>query len=173
MDISHSTFSSPMLWGKGVRGYKSTLSGCLGERSHLWVLPACKLKQSWKFDFSEAYDNCQCLQFRSSATTSTDTFHGDEHLTAWFKLWTKKRDIKSTEMTYAFRRCRGNKQRSVHVGTALYHFVYQVGLSVAYFFIYILFNSFDYLFGYCKWFLTRKEWNVEACASVYKKKEKS
>lgn len=52
------------------------------------------------------------------------------------------------------------------------YFVYQVGLSVAYFFIYILFNSFGYLFGYCKWFLTRKEWNVEACVSVYKKKKK-
>lgn len=52
------------------------------------------------------------------------------------------------------------------------YFVYQVGLSVVYFFIYILFNSFDYLFGYCKWFLTRKEWNVEAYASVYKKKKK-
>lgn len=59
---------------------------CCGEkwRRPLWIFKVMWRPQSsllwvtewsWKFDFSEAYNNCQCLQFKSSAASeSTEMF---------------------------------------------------------------------------------------------------
>lgn len=61
--------------GKGVQSQERPLWLFEQIAATFQLFSSVWTQRSWKFDFSEAYDNCQCLQFRSSAMTSTDPFH--------------------------------------------------------------------------------------------------
>lgn len=120
---------------------------------------ACVLNQpSWKFDFSEAYNNCQCfLQFRSFCDDRKHRgVENYEQHTAWFNfchLFRKKVTLRTLEVVRAFRSCVTDKAAAcVRTPPLLISFVSEIDLSVAYFisFTYAFLDLFVDLFGYCE-----------------------